>query len=85
MDAERAFRTADAGKKPFFAQLFLQTLGSSITEREHRVYAREEWINYVDALANAETEFNYRDLEFQIQLNAYYGELAALKQMDRGG
>lgn len=85
--AEGRFREADAGKKPFFAQLFLQqkelARGKekvSVAELEYRAYATIEWKSYSSELAKAETEYNYRDLELQIQLNAYYGELSTFKR-----
>jgi len=81
--AEVHYRKLDAGKKPFFAQLFLNTEGKSVAEREYKVYASQDWKAYADGLAEAETEYNYRDLELQIQLNAYYGELNTFKQADR--
>lgn len=78
--AESIFRQAEAGKKPFFAQLFLKTEGKSIAEREYKVYASLEWKGYSLQLADAETEYNYRDLELQIQMNAYYAELNTFKR-----
>lgn len=82
-EAEKLFRKAEAGKKPFFAQLFLKTEGKSVAEREYKVYASPEWQNYANQLAELETEFNYRDLELQIQMNAYYAELNTFKHADR--
>lgn len=81
-DAEMKFRRAEAGKKPFFAQLYLKTEGKSVAEREHKVYASKEWQDYAQALADAETEYNYRHYELQIQLNAYFGELNTFKKAD---
>jgi hypothetical protein len=85
---EGAFRRAKGREKIFFSQLYLKLKKTfadagekppAIAELERLVYASEEWIAFADALADAETEFNWIKLELDIQRDGVIGEMSGAK------
>ncbi len=77
--SEGIWSKAEATKKTNFAQLFLKAEGKSVAEREHAVYASEEWINFSLALAGYQTDLNWEKRKFDILQMAYYAQLNQLK------
>lgn len=80
--AEAEFRKADVLRKAVFAQMVTNEKATtkSIAECEYKVQATEEWKNLMLALADAETEYNFRRADYELKQNAFYGMLASVKR-----
>lgn len=75
------FRTAEATKNSIFAQSFLKTDSSLSNEvRKNLVHSTLEWQNFMTALAEAETNYNFEKMYFDILKDAYYAELNTFKR-----
>lgn len=87
LNAENAFRKADALKKCIFAEMLLKEREAatvkgekvSVSELEYRVQASKDWRDLVVALGEAESQYNFSCGEYEIKQNAYYGMLASVK------
>lgn len=64
----------EASEKTLYAQLFLKAEGKSVAEREARVYASDEWVEFTRALVEAKTEYNYGRRLLDLKMKAYDGE-----------
>lgn len=89
--AEGEFRKADALRKCIFAQMVTaaKDQAKSVAEREYIVESSPAWEALVVALAEAETEYNFRRGDYELKQNAFYGMLASVKResehIDRRG
>lgn len=80
-EAEKLYLELEAHKKVLLSQLILkQGLGKSHADKETRAQVTEDWIDFVQGLAEAETNFNNEKRKYSIYENAYYAELATYKR-----
>lgn len=76
---EAEFLYLEAHKKVLFAQLFMKAEGKNNAEKEALAYSSKDWIDFVDGLVKAETNFNHERRMYELRLKAYDAEHLSLK------
>ncbi len=78
-ESEKIFLTLEANRKAMFSQLFLKAQGKSVAEKEANAYASADWINFMTAHVDAESDFNSDRRLYELRLKAYDAEHLTLK------
>ena len=81
--ADEKYLSLEGQKKSLLAQLTLRSEGKSFSEREAKALASEDWIHFIAAHVEAESEFNFEKRKFEILEKAYLAEHATFKIEDR--
>lgn len=76
---ERRFLELSAHEKVLYAMLYLKSSGSNIEERKAKVYASDDWKDFVSGHAEAETEYHESRRRYELRLKAYDAEHLTLK------
>lgn len=79
--SEGMYRLQEAKRKTMEADLFLTiSEAGNVAEKQARVHAHKEYIEFMESLAKFETQYNSDRRRYEIFLNAYFGELAGYKK-----
>lgn len=76
---EGEFLYLDAHKKVLFSQLFMKADGKNNAEKEAAALSSQDWIDFVEGLVKAETNFNHERRMYELRLKAYDAEHLTLK------
>lgn len=71
---ERESLIIDSQEKTIFSELFLKQQTGSIAEKEARVYASKEWIEFARGQVAAKVEYNKAKRLYELQDKAYLAE-----------
>lgn len=78
-EVEKLFLQLEANKKVLAAQLYLKADGKNVAEKEASVFSSPDWINFVNGLVQAESNFNHARRMYELRLKAYDAEHLTLK------
>lgn len=78
-EAESVFHKLEAHSDVLFSQLFDKLKQGSIAEREAKVYASQDWIDFAAGLAQSKTDYNHERRMHELQLKAFDSEYITYK------
>jgi flagellar biosynthesis/type III secretory pathway chaperone len=82
-EVEGRYLELEANKKSLLAQLTITAQGKSFAEREAQALASADYKNFLAALVEAETAFNFERRKWEILDKAYLAEYSTFKIEDR--
>lgn len=77
--AERVFRALESQEKPLYAQLFLSSMGKTVTERESVAYVHTDWRDFQSGLVEARAAYNRERSILELKQASFNSEYLSSK------
>lgn len=76
---EHRFLTLQAHEKVLYAKLYLGAQGSNVEERKCRVHSSQDWVDFVDGLAEVESAYLEAKRRMELKFKAMDAEYLEVK------
>ena len=79
-EIEKKYLLLEGTEKSLAGQLFLQSEGKNVAEREARAMSSTDWVNFKKGWAEAKSEYNNEKRILELKIKAYEAEYITLKR-----